>query len=580
MPPKIETTSLKPIETIEVDVLIVGSGPAGCAFARKLLESNEELQVCMVDAGAQQTTRPGEHLKNAFAFQRNIDQFVHVIRGHLNTLSIPVDDRPTLTLDPGAFRPQKAFCRSGQNGEQDPRYNLPAAAATYNVGGMATHWTCACPRQHPTIERWEGISNSDWDALYDEAEAWLNVHPRKGKPTHPFAHSVRHQLVLGVLKDAFKELKGNDGPQVLPLACERRTDNPEFVRWSGADTVLGPLVDEHERFKDRLTILEQHRCRQFRTNAAGAAIQDAVIDDLWHWTTKIIKAKVYVLCAGAVLTPQVLFNSGIRPEALGCYLSEQPMTFCQIVLKQDLLDNLEHSPYLDGHAKGRVAKHRRENPDDPVPIPMTEPEPQVRIPVSKRHPWHAQIHRDAFQYGEIGPNVDSRVVVDLRWFGICDQIVTNNVSFSRTQKDQYGMPQPTFHFDYGSLKERAQLHNMMEQMVRAAGALGGFLSPSEPQFMTPGLTLHIHGTVRLGDRHDTSVADKNGKVWGLDNLYVGGNGVLPAPNACNPTLTALAIALHSAQHILDDLGAAPRSPRAPRRAANRRARRVPASRSR
>jgi pyranose oxidase len=140
--------------------------------------------------------------------------------------------------------------------------------------------------------------------------------------------------------------------------------------------------------------------------------------------------------------------------------------------------------------------------------------------------------------------------VDLRWFGICDQVVTNKVSFSPDTKDLFGMPQPTFHFDFSSLQERSRLHDMMERMVRAAVALGGFLSPSEPQFMTPGLTLHVHGTVRLGNRHDTSVADKNGKVWGIENLYVGGNGVLPVANACNPTLTSLAIALHSANHIL------------------------------
>ena len=382
---KVTTTSTQAIETMEVDVLIVGSGPIGCAFARKLIESNKGLHVCMVDSGAQQTRRPGEHLKNAFAFQRNIDQFVNVIKGHLNTLSVPVDARPTLTLDPNAFQPQKPFIRGGQNPDQDARYNLPASAATYNVGGMATHWTCATPRQHPTIERWNVISN--WDDLYDEAEALLNVHPRKGRPTHPFAHSVRHQLVLGVLRQAFKELQAPANPQELPLGCERRTDNDEFVRWTGADTVLGPLLDEPDRFKGRLTILEQHRCRQFLRNAAGSSVEGAVIDDLMHWQTKLIQAKVYVLCAGAVLTPQVLFASNIRPDPLGCYLSEQPMTFCQIVLKQDLLNNLETSPYLEKQAQQRVAEYKKAHPEDPIPIPMNDPVARkyvFRFPISTR----------------------------------------------------------------------------------------------------------------------------------------------------------------------------------------------------
>ena len=160
----------------------------------------------MIDAGAT-VSQARSHLKNAFVFQRNIDQFVNVIKGHLNTLSIPVDKRPTLTLDP-AFQPESPFIRNGQNPDQEPRYNLPAAAATFAVGGMATHWTCACPRQHPTIERWPGISN--WDKLYDEAEAWLNVHPRKGFTEHPFEKSIRHKIVLGVLKDTFSDFSSSE----------------------------------------------------------------------------------------------------------------------------------------------------------------------------------------------------------------------------------------------------------------------------------------------------------------------------------------------------------------------------------
>ena len=49
---------------------------------------------------------------------------------------------------------------------------------------------------------------------------------------------------------------------------------------------------------------------------------------------------------------QILYNSGIELPALGCYLSEQPMAFCQVVLKQEILDaiaqDLRFVPEIDG----------------------------------------------------------------------------------------------------------------------------------------------------------------------------------------------------------------------------------------
>ncbi len=54
---------------------------------------------------------------------------------------------------------------------------------------------------------------------------------------------------------------------------------------------------------------------------------------------------------------------------------------------------------------------------------------QAWIPVSKERPWHCQVHRDAFGYGELPPNVDSRLVVDLRWFGKVEERASNMVRF-------------------------------------------------------------------------------------------------------------------------------------------------------
>ena len=63
---------------------------------------------------------------------------------------------------------------------------------------------------------------------------------------------------------------------------------------------------------------------------------------------------------------------------------------------------------------------------------------------------------------------------------------------------------------------------------------------SEPQFLTPGLPLHIAGTTRMGKDEKTSVVDPNSQVWRVKNLFLGGNGLHPFGNAANPTLTSVA----------------------------------------
>lgn len=105
------------------------------------------------------------------------------------------------------------------------------------------------------------------------------------------------------------------------------------------------------------------------------------------------------------------------------------------------------------------------------------------------------MHRDAFSYGGVVPNVDTRLIVDLRWFGKMTPDFNNCVSFASKEenKDTFGMPQPTFNVKM-SQNDADRTHKMMEDMLIAAGSLGGFLPGAEPSFQEPGLALHI--TVR------------------------------------------------------------------------------------
>ncbi|HET7479171.1 MAG TPA: pyranose oxidase [Rubrobacteraceae bacterium] len=531
-------------ENLEVDVLIVGSGPVGSTFARKLVEAGRS--VYMVDTGAQHSPRPGEHLKNSFLYQRNVDLFASVIRGHLHNLSVPTNDQPVMTLDPGAYHIDKnkfrGFSLNNQNPDQDPETNLPGAGVTYAVGGMTTHWTCATPRHHPTLERSDIYSDEEWDRLYDEGEKLLNTHK------HEFDDSIRHVMVRDTLQEEFSELPDGYGVQNLPLAVERRKDNPKFVHWTGTDTVLGTLADG-DQDEEPFILKPQHRCTRLVPSQDGSRIEYAEVQDLMEWKTIHIKANTYIVACNAYLTPQVLYNSGIRPAPLGRYLTEQPMAFCQVVLKQDIVDRILENPQF----AERVKAHREQNPHDPVPIPEDEPEPQAWIPVSEDRPWHCQIHRDAFSYGDVAPNVDTRLVVDLRWFGIVDPNPESRIFFSDKHLDSFGMPQPTFEWILHD-EDRRNQHRMMADMLRAANTLGGFLPGSEPQFVAPGLPLHATGTTRMGSSPDDSVVDENSQVWGIENLYLGGNGLIPRGSASNPTLTSVAMAFRAAEHIIQKEG--------------------------
>ena len=130
------------------------------------------------------------------------------------------------------------YVQGGQNPDQSPYDNLPDAAVTYAVGGMATHWTAATPRQHLTVERSNLLTEKDWCTYYKESEDLLKTNQTL------FESSIRNSSVKKALLEAYPDLHEPYQPQNLPLAGVRNKHDSEFVTWTGSDTILGPdLVD-------------------------------------------------------------------------------------------------------------------------------------------------------------------------------------------------------------------------------------------------------------------------------------------------------------------------------------------------
>jgi choline dehydrogenase-like flavoprotein len=85
----------------------------------------------------------------------------------------------------------------------------------------------------------------------------------------------------------------------------------------------------------------------------------------------------------------------------------------------------------------------------------------------------------------------------------------------------------------------------------ASAGLGELRFPDEDPPAMPhreGINHHI-GTTRMHDDPECGVVDSNGRVHGMDNLFVTGSSVFPTGGYANPTLTIVALAIRLADHL-------------------------------
>ncbi|KAJ7107339.1 putative pyranose oxidase [Mycena epipterygia] len=559
----------------EFDVFIAGSGPIGATYARCLVDAG--YSVLMTEIGDQDTRLPATHKKNEIEYQKDIDRF-----GALSIVSIPPSQTIVPQLGPAVWTakdPEQMWIMNGRNPFQGEHNNLGAEAVTRGVGGMSTHWTCATPEflkdiERPLIFPDSPEDDAEWKLLYDSARSLI------GTSETEFDHSIRHNVVLEALQKAYPDR----GVKNLPLACHRLFEQSPYIHWHSAADVYGDMFTNREKENKQgvkrgyFKILANTRCTRFVLDTSApdghkiglVEVQDLLGARLVSESSSpeidfYIRAKVSRIITRAVATPQILANSDFgaisdedkTPGAdfiiphLATHITEQPMAFCQVVMLQHLVDGID-TPDRPNWWKDAVAAHKeRFGKVDALPIPFQDLEPQVTIPASEDRPWHTQIHRDAFNYGEVGPSVDSRLVVDLRFFGMEEGVSQNRMVFHKSVRDAYGMPQPTFEYT-PTTKSADDTQRMMNDMTDVANKLGVYLPGKH---ILPGLALHLGGTTRLGlgKDIDTTVANFNSQVWNFSNLFVGGNGTIPTPFGANPTLTSMCLALRSAYKIAESL---------------------------
>jgi hypothetical protein len=264
-----------------------------------------------------------------------------------------------------------------------------------------------------------------------------------------------------------------------------------------------------------------------------------------------VRARVFALCCGGLENPRILLNSrsqlpsgiGNQHDIVGRYFSEHP----QIVVGLAVLAAPPKQPgiYI---ASDRILRDRQclsfvveVDPIAPERVPLVD-RAICRFPLSERFAklllGRAPVCFDSVIFAVIqqAANADSRVMLaDTR-----DRLGLRQIALRWRLTD---LDRHTFRVAATEIGRALAFHDVGRMM------LASWLQRNGDEL--PNLTGQHHHmcTTRMDDDPRKGVVDRNCRVHGLTNLYIGGSSVFSSSGISNPTYTIVQLALRLGDHL-------------------------------
>ncbi|MDR7188231.1 choline dehydrogenase-like flavoprotein [Microbacterium sp. BE35] len=390
------------------------------------------------------------------------------------------------------------------NGDAQAQSGLPGLGAIRAVGGLFTAWSNNAPT-HDVSELPEWLDLAEWNPLVARAQRLLHV-SQEVPDSDPRSESLR---------DGFRRAVGSlpEGREVQNMPIAAVWDGKQ-LHFSGADDLLVGAGAAVEIVTNRIV-------RRIVTDGDRAVAVEAYASATNEVET--FSADHIVVATGTVGSAQLVAASRLDAgEALGAYLTEHVIFGSRISLKPEF--RVDHE--VDG------------------------PTFALWAPASAAHPWQTQLTRHILGYtDELPPNVDPRNTADI--LGLCpiEPRPENRLRFDFQHLDDRGLPTADGSISF-SRRDREIAARALGEQFLVADELGELEWGWGSSLVPRGGTTHLMGSCRMGPSDDgTSVVSPTGRLWQYTNIHVAGNAVLGAANAGNPTLTAVAHALHAADAI-------------------------------
>jgi choline dehydrogenase-like flavoprotein len=271
---------------------------------------------------------------------------------------------------------------------------------------------------------------------------------------------------------------------------------------------------------------------------------------------KEVTARVVVLCAQALESARILFNSATRDFPNG-------LANASGVLGHYLQDHLWVAGGATGDFPDPPEKASLDGPNRPNALYV------IRFRNTKKEPNYKKFLRGYGFQGGAGVGfkmsapgfgdaykravLESSTSIGLSGFGECLARRENFVAIDPNVVDVFGIPVLRITMSY-SENERAMAPDMRDaaaEMLDAAGAKN--IRPWVVADRIPGMGIHEVGTARMGTDPKTSVLNQFQQTHDVRNLFVMDGSCFVSCGCQNPTLTIMALAVRSTDYLLGEM---------------------------
>ena len=404
-------------------------------------------------------------------------------------------------------------------------YHALSEARLRMFGGSSNHWAGHCiPLEEHDYKARPYAPDTGWPISIKDVAPYLAEACDIVEIPNDFSETA--------FSDAIRKTKFQWSPPVL--------FSEKYYDAISASTNLRVLLET------ALTGFEQEGSRIRAANLRTHSRQDIVLE-----------ADTFVMCMGGIENSRMLLwanehnNRALirNHDMIGRYWMEHP----HAQLGEALFDNLSPGFFYNGEATFSLTRARQDEAG------VLNASLQVeKYSYSRAKALVADIACVAPALGArllhgLGRNLVCGARLKAQWEQAPD--ANNRVMLGR-EKDAFGIPLTELHWRRSEL-DRKTITETTGIFARELAEndlgrvrLARWVDRKEPLPNEDMMAIWHHmGGTRMSDDPASGVVDKNLKVHGLGNLFIGGSSVFPSGGYANPTLTIVQMSLRLAEHL-------------------------------